>query len=100
MAGERQELGKAGQDLAHARQQFVTSAKQRLASIDTKLSELAMKTDAASKAAAVRLKGQRDALAMKIDAIGRETDTTWMDAKSKINDEFDSLEKSVRDAID
>src|SRR5438270_12079621 len=56
VAKQQRELDKARTDLADAKMQYANAVKDRLAKIDQKLDDLAARSDAASRDAAVRLR--------------------------------------------
>lgn len=92
------EMNQAQGELAQARQNYSTTARERLGKLDASISELEGKADAKAKDAAVALRARRDALATKLDSMSARTDAEWNDFKRDVDDSFNSIESDINGA--
>ena len=98
VAKDQAKLDEAKADLGKARTDFSAAIKARLDKIDTKINELAARTDVKSKEALATLKQRRADLQARIDAMGNQTAEHWDDFKKDVEKSFDSLENDVDNA--
>lgn len=98
VAKQQGELSTAETELAQARERYSVAARQRLANLDTKIHELEASTSPAAKDAAAKLRVRRDELAVRLEAIGSQTQAGWDTFKKDVDTSFDKLEKDVNDA--
>ncbi|HMG54302.1 MAG TPA: hypothetical protein VK601_12485 [Kofleriaceae bacterium] len=99
VAKEQRDVDSAKTDLVQARDRYRDAAKQRLAKLDDDIKQLEAKSDAAAKDTAVRLRGERDAIATKLNAIGDTAQANWDSFKKEMDDRFDKVEGDARDAL-
>jgi predicted nucleic acid-binding Zn-ribbon protein len=93
------DLQAAKVDLVAAKDKFTTTVKDRMAKLDIKINELAARTDAKSKQAAVDLKARRDALSTKLGTTQNLAAADWDAFTKDVNDSFDKIEKDTDDAL-
>jgi septal ring factor EnvC (AmiA/AmiB activator) len=96
---EQAELDTAHTDLVQARAKYEQAAHDRLAAIDTRLHELAARSDAKARAAYADLQVRRDQLAAKLDEINKTANDRWDDFKKGADDTFAKLESDINDAL-
>lgn len=95
VAKDQAKLDEAQADLTKARTDFSAAVKARLDKIDTKINELATRTDAKTQDALTTLKQRRVDLQAKLDAMGNQAADRWDDFKKDVDSSFDSLEKDL-----
>jgi hypothetical protein len=95
---DQAKLDEAKADLNKARADFSTAVKTRLDKIDTKINELAARTDVKSKDALATLKQRRADLQAKLDGMGNQAADRWDDFKKDVDKSFDSLENDLDNA--
>lgn len=98
VAKDQAKLDESKADLNKARQDFSAAVKARLDKIDTKINELATRTDVKTKDALSSLKQRRADLQAKLDAMGNQTSDRWDDFKKDVDKSFDSLENDLDNA--
>lgn len=91
---EHQELDRARSDLDDARDQYIAAARRRLAALDAKIHDLAMRADKSDTAA--KLRARRDDLAKRIDSLKHEEG--WQRLKQDLDAQADAIRKDIDDA--
>jgi len=99
VAKQRGELTAAQTDLTQARDSYRTAAKQRVASLDAKLHQIEMKTDAQAKDTAAKLRVRRDQISTRLGAIDSQSAGDWDSFRKDVDGSFDKLEGDVNDAL-
>lgn len=92
---QQRELDRARVDLDDARIQYQNVLKERLATIDMKLDELATRTDAMARDEVAALRLRRDELSRRIDAASTTAADAWTSFKKNVNDTFKKLEDDI-----
>jgi len=98
VAKDQAKLDEAKADLNKARDDFASAVKARVDKIDTKINELAARTDVKTKDALASLQQRRADLQAKLNAMGDQAPDRWDDFKKDVNSSFDSLEKDLDNA--
>jgi chromosome segregation ATPase len=93
------DLAAAKTDLAAAKDKYAITVKDRLAKIDIKIHELEARTDAKSKNALATLQTRRTELAAKTDGIKDRMAADWDAFTKDVDNSFDKLESDLNDAL-
>ena len=96
VARERRELKEAQEELAQARATFTTATRERLSKLDAEINQIEERGDAKSKDLAMSLRARRDALAAKLDTMGKRVDAEWNDFRKDIDTTFEQIEHDAR----
>jgi len=98
VAKDQAKLDDAKADLTKARVDFSAAMKARVDKIDSKINELANRTDVKAKDSLASLKQRRADLQAKLDAMSNQSADHWDNFKKDVDSSFESLEKDLDNA--
>ena len=100
LAGNREQLGSAGDTLVKAHAAYDAAVTSRLAKLDAALAGLATRKDAASIDALAGLHARRDLLAAKLASPSNTKDEDWSRYVKDVDTTFDAIERDLHAAAD